>query len=1457
MALSKLVVEIAARIREYMADMDKAATATEASAARIERADKTMVDAAKDAATGQATMADTAVQVAARMGPVGGVVAAAAAVVAGYGLASYKAAQENTALVRALALSGNQAGVTAGQLQGMAAAASHVVGTHGQAAEAIGLMVSGGKVAGENLQALTVTALNASRTLGIGVQETVKHYEALADSPTKASAKLNESMGYLNAETYRRIQALEEMGRKDEAAALAQQTYARGADDAIKKVEASLGSLQRGWRKVGKEAGKAWDWMLGLGRKDEVQDSLAGLRQKLDEKERQLRAGFATTGGGAAVGMRGMSDDRRGQLEAEAEGLREQIRLMGRAGATAAANAAASARYQKEGIEWADKAAAAEERLKSNATKRAEAIAKADEALRDGHISTVKHAALVADAERQFADKVTKGNDGERERLRLLKAQQHDLDELVKQLLAREKAEHDAGVAATKAYDQAIDRQDKATASAENELERQLDLNAAMGLGKEAVAELAAAKIEEAAASKERQAALADDIDWSGRMGDAYRDEAAALYALAKAKREGAAKSVRLDNDKAWKKEVDDTAKDAAAEWKRTSQQIEQSLTDALMRGFESGKDFAKVLRDTVVNMFKTMVLRPIISAVVNPVAGAITGSLGLPGAANASTGSDLLGTASNLGSAYDTLSNGVSNAVTAGFDKLATSGFGQKIGLSDSIDFGTGYEQVATNSTGATLGQYAGMAGNALAGYGLQKAISGGYKTGESGLVDAITVAASAYFGPIAGVAAGVFNRAFGRKLADQGIQGQFGGEAGFTGENYTFEKGGWFRSDKTKTSALDAGMQSGLADQFNAIRVQTALMATVLGDTGQSVADFTSSIKLSFNGLTEAQIGEKLAETFAGIANDLAKTVLGDSAFSKEGEAASQTLQRLANSLTTVNGTFDVLGFSLEAVSLAGANAASGFVDLMGGLDAFKATTASYYANFYSEAERQAKATEQLTAQLAGLGQAMPATRDGFRALVTAAEAAGNDALLAGLLNLQDEFAALVPAAEVAAAAVSSIADGIRTSVNTAITTAYNGARQSAMSALRASVAQERAMLDNAASAASTLVGKVQSVFDTLSDAVQSLRADANAVGTAEQGAAFISAALAQAQATGALPEQQALADAIQAARSGLVADNFSSVAEQQFAQLKLAGELEALQSVSGSQLTNAQYQLQVAEDQLKALDDTLAYWEQQVNAAEGNVTATLSVGDAVRSLQVALSQSLDEGFSSISGVGQKTLTDQLQSVANQYSPGTTSGSVSQLAASITAGTIGLNDAVTYLAGTPTTSASYTQNVTDGGATPPAFYAMLRTNIDTLIARGLTGEQLSQTLIEYGVSLTDASKAYGITAAEVAANLLKAGASRLPQLAVGTNYVPQDMLAVIHQGEAVVPKAFNPWANGAPAAMGGNTQQLERLVEGLTAEVQRLQALVGEGNRYARDTAQTLDQVTEGGGAMRTTTA
>jgi hypothetical protein len=73
-------------------------------------------------------------------------------------------------------------------------------------------------------------------------------------------------------------------------------------------------------------------------------------------------------------------------------------------------------------------------------------------------------------------------------------------------------------------------------------------------------------------------------------------------------------------------------------EYEKFMTQIGDSLTDALFRAFENGKDFAGAFRDVLVNTFKTMVLKPAIQWVINGALGMGASALGMavPGLAQA-----------------------------------------------------------------------------------------------------------------------------------------------------------------------------------------------------------------------------------------------------------------------------------------------------------------------------------------------------------------------------------------------------------------------------------------------------------------------------------------------------------------------------------------------------------------------------------------------------------------------------------------------------------------------------------------------------------------------------------------------------------------------------------------------------------------------------------------------------
>ncbi|MBW8465494.1 hypothetical protein [Acidovorax sp.] len=131
----------------------------------------------------------------------------------------------------------------------------------------------------------------------------------------------------------------------------------------------------------------------------------------------------------------------------------------------------------------------------------------------------------------------------------------------------------------------------------------------------------------------------------------------------------------------------------------------------------------------------------------------------------------------------------------------------------------------------------------------------------------------------------------------------------------------------------------------------------------------------------------------------------------------------------------------------------------------------------------------------------------------------------------------------------------------------------------------------------------------------------------------------------------------------------------------------------------------------------------------------------------------------------------------------------------------------------GDATRSALYSSQV-QGGATEADYYGAIKSNLDAAIAGGMSAQGIADAITQTGASLSDVAAAYGISVAQLEENLRAKGATNIPKFDIGTNYVPRDMLAYIHEGEAVVPKAYNPAAGGGGA--GGNAE--------LVAEVRAL---------------------------------
>jgi hypothetical protein len=216
------------------------------------------------------------------LGPMG---VALLGVGAAIGVVAVGAAQgwrESDQLRKSFALTGNQAGQTAGAVDLLAQRLARLSGNSiGNAREAVLELVASGKFTAESLDSVGVAALQMQRLTGEAIGDIVKRFGSAREGVTKWAQENNRAYGYLTVAQYEYIRSLESQGRVQEALrvnfeALAQTMETRTAP--------ALGTLERLWQGVKNKASEYWDVVKGIGRD-------TTLEEQLDKINKQIGAG--------------------------------------------------------------------------------------------------------------------------------------------------------------------------------------------------------------------------------------------------------------------------------------------------------------------------------------------------------------------------------------------------------------------------------------------------------------------------------------------------------------------------------------------------------------------------------------------------------------------------------------------------------------------------------------------------------------------------------------------------------------------------------------------------------------------------------------------------------------------------------------------------------------------------------------------------------------------------------------------------------------------------------------------------------------------------------------------------------------------------------------------------------------------------------------------------------------
>jgi len=938
----------------------------------------------------------------------------AAAAIGAIAFAYEKGANEQREFEKTLILTGKAAGVTAGQLSDISARIDQFSGaTQGKAAEALNIFANAGIKGASNLERFTATAIEFERAGGGALETVAENFAKLGKDPLKASLALNDSTNFLTRSLYEQIKALEDQGKATEAAKVAQEAYNSSLQDRTPQLVQNLGLIERGWNAIKDATKGAYDAALNVGRAQTPTERLDAARKNL---------AFDQKAGPSIYGSDRLGDFTK-NIEAQKSliyGLEEIGRLE-----------AKSLTIKSEQVA-AVKAAAAWDEVRSKYLTKEEQLTKtiaelrnkADASMRgadsgqqakiQAELAAAEKQARESAAPKQSAPKDPTDSPVYKEALRAAKLRQElrikeneEIDKFIrettdKQIEGYRKLKEASSDAANKAFVDQYTSSQKSIDSLKEQIDKEKEAAAAIGLTKDAIADLEAAKLDELAASKDRLAISKLERNESDALYETYKEEADSLRALAQAKRERGIKAAEFDELKKYNDEL-----------KKSAEELNKSLTDAIMRGFDNGKGFAENFRDTIKNMFKTLVLRPVISAIVNPVSQGITGFLsGRPAGAGA------LGSPLQQGGLGGLIGGGISS-FTAGFQ-----GAGLAAELAGPTTLGAG----GLTGFGAALGAspFAGALsalGTAMPYIGAALALYSVFKEKKTPhLGSAVNANIFGATTDRTDYLAGNFNAQTDDALRflTLGSVGSLNKLDRAFGGSGDFSANAKFAADNKDASAADATIFRG-SQEIAALFGEGYKLYTK--DAGEAFKQFTQD----FDGLTLQAI-KSLSNVPIYVKNEFDK--LGDN-------ATTEGIGVLVDQIGIFQSQLSAMKLAIGSLGSASDEALSSIIANVGGIQQFSSAVDAYYQNFFTETERIAFSTAQLSTEFARLGVTMPTSRDEFRDLTESIDKTSESGqkLYAGLLSLNGAFAELVPAAEEAKVAVGAIVQEAQAAVGAVV--------------------------------------------------------------------------------------------------------------------------------------------------------------------------------------------------------------------------------------------------------------------------------------------------------------------------------------------------------------------------------------------------------------------------------------
>lgn len=552
-----------------------------------------------------------------------------------------------------------------------------------------------------------------------------------------------------------------------------------------------------------------------------------------------------------------------------------------------------------------------------------------------------------------------------------------------------------------KALVKLIEKTRDANKTLDEQIAAQRRANEAARNGVDASAALEVAKLREAAATAQKNAITAEEQQHNKDLADQYKQQADKLRELADLKEQG----IHIQ-----------AAKDAAEEWKKTTDSIKDGLTDSLMRGFDEGKNMADSFKDGLESSFKALILKPTIQAVM----GSVTNGVGsiFNGMGSMFGGQGGGGFFSTLGSLFG--GTGSTPGIAGG-----------QGGMGSMMGGGSGLGALMSNPWTALIAAGMMMSDSAFAkGYNENtfSYTDAWFKTG--GLAP-VTMKADTKLLQELGLSqrtanvitgASLWSNAFGtgaKKSTESGFDLDITGSS-IDGQMYSKwkKKGGWFSSSKygTDYGAIDNELAAGLQDTASGVYSNVEAYAKLLGLPFEQIQKVGLSARIKITE-DEKENQKAIDSFFDSYSNKLAETYhrtlkpLMTATEKLEGDYAG-ALARIgrAESASMVLNEFGGVFSKIATLSI---SAREQLFEFAGGIESLISKTQSFVGQYYSQDEQVGIQSRQLLDQFKALGIDAGGyqSKDQLRQLIESQSIATEEGrkMFAALLDLSTSFASI----------------------------------------------------------------------------------------------------------------------------------------------------------------------------------------------------------------------------------------------------------------------------------------------------------------------------------------------------------------------------------------------------------------------------------------------------------------